>query len=198
MTIEREVFDDLVTLAEAGMASPATQKLLGECRARHPDWVAGASGPAELPRVDAPAGLEREALARTQKLLAQQRWLMFAGIALCTSPMTMVFSDRTRFVLYRDQPVVAAALYVLGLAVWAMFWWTNRRLTVAGLVRPAKKQGIRWGLVFGAVGVLMPGLIMLSAGTGQRFLWAWTGALLLVTLAAVDWAAHASRSTGRS
>jgi hypothetical protein len=190
MTIEREVYDDLVTVAEAGMASPATLKLLEECRARHPEWAAARLLPEELPRAEIPGNLEREALKRTQRLLSRRSWFMFFGIGLCAAPMTIVWTDRIEFLLYRDQPLLAGLMYALGLVSWVGFVWTNRRLTMAGLAQPPRQKRARWAWALGAMGVLAPAMMMLSHWTGHREPLIVLAAIVFVSLAAATWAAR--------
>ena len=168
MEIKREVYADLVTLAEAGVASPETLKLIELCQAAHPNWEM--PSPITHPGLQEPAppaAVERASLALTQTQLARRTWLMFFGILLCAMPMSFrISADRVTMLLFRDYPIPALLLYVAGLLCWAGFVSTSRRLTVAGLARSAgSKTRMNWAL--GATAVSLPAAIMVSTWTGQ-------------------------------
>ena len=166
--MNQEIFQDLLLLQESGMASPATQQWIAGLRESHPEWVAVPSAPLDLPSLAAPGRLERESLARTQKLLSRRSWLMGLGYFLSLSPLSFVFEGREiTFLLYRDQPAIAMALGCLALVVWAVFLWTCRRLTAAGL-QPAggAKSLLMWML--GAILAAGPIFLLLTMRSGFR------------------------------
>jgi drug/metabolite transporter (DMT)-like permease len=193
MEIRREVFDDLIAMAEAGLASPATLELIEECRTRHPEWAASQARSPVLPAVSAPVAVERESLGRTQRLLTLRSWFLCFGIFLCLSPMAFVVrGSEVAFLLRRDRPGVAAALYVAGLLCWAGFVWTSRRLTAAGLAR-GNERATRLSWMFGAMGIFLPAAITISEWTGQREPLSSLAAMAFVGFAAALWAGRVTR-----
>jgi hypothetical protein len=193
MKIEREVFQDLVTLDQSGLASEATRKLIDQCRTDHPDWIVDSVPAPALPRLEPPSDLERRSLERTQKLLRQRSWILGVALAFTFLPFTVVFTSRVNFLLYRDWPLAGAALYAIAIGLWAWYVAISRRLTMLGLV-PRSGRYARWWWIVRGMLIALPAGIMLSRWSGNREPLATIAAVAFIGLVGGLWAGRASKS----
>ena len=114
MKFHPDVFEDLLTLYNAGEASAATRALVEEQLAADPDLArrvaAGAADP-PLPAVaPAPSTAEKQSVERTRRLLRVRSQTLAMAILFTALPLSCVVRDGdVTFLVVRDAPVVAAA-----------------------------------------------------------------------------------------
>ncbi len=169
MNLEPEVYSDLVGLHDAGLASPATERLIQRLSAERPDVypVAGEPGASpSMPAIPVPGGLAERSLAATQNLLARRSMVMGFAIFCTLLPFSFAFSSRrgVTFLLARDWPAVAGMFYLAGLILWAAFVWLSARLSGLSLIKPGSAAG--W-IALG-IAVFMPSALMVQIWFDQR------------------------------
>lgn len=137
MHITDNVIRDLMPLYMAGEASPDTIRLVEEYLAHNPALRSLAMEEPPIAPVDSPPPLEKRSLEHTRSLLARKnRWLA-AAVLFTLAPFAFRFGEQgIATVLYRDMPWLAAAALLIGLAAWAGFLLTLRRLSFTGFPAP--------------------------------------------------------------
>lgn len=161
MTVTRQVIEDLLPLYEANEASPDTRRLVEDYLALHPEIRAGGF---TLPPVEPVIDLEKRAVEHTQKLLARRNGILGLAAFFNIAPLTIAFHGKTiDFLLYRDQPWLAGALFVVAAVLWAMFIHTCHRLKDSGL-----RKNSFWTWFLGGVAASIPLVIAVSEWTGKR------------------------------
>lgn len=126
MNITRDVITDLLPAYEAGEASADTRALVDTYLAENPGFAAlvaeGRRAEGRLRSTAAPpaAGVERESLQRTRKLLTERTWTVALAVLFTGMPFAFAFdSHGITFVMLRDQP--GSAVFLLG----AAFMWVR-------------------------------------------------------------------------
>jgi len=168
MNIEPEVYSDLVGLHDAGLASPATERLIQRLSTERPDLypLAGESVTSpSMPAIPVPGGLAERSLAATQTLLARRSTVMGLAIFCMLLPFSIAGNSRgVTFLLARDWPVVAGMFYLAGLILWAAFVRLSARLSGLSLIKPGSAAG--WiGL---GIAVFMPSALMVQIWFDHR------------------------------
>jgi anti-sigma factor RsiW len=139
MNVTRDVVRDLLTVYLAGDASADTRALVEEYLASDPGLKAEADGAAAglvplPPTPPSPPSAERKALAKTRELMRTRTSTLVTAVVFTALPFTFTFSGgRITFVLFRDEPVIAAAWWATAAVLWGWHIWVRRRLTVSGI-----------------------------------------------------------------
>lgn len=139
MTVTRDVVRDLLTVYLAGDASADTRALVEDYLARDPALKAeaddAAAGRLSLPPIPpSPPTAELKALAKTRELIKTRTSTLVTAVLFTALPFTFTFSGgRVTFVLFRDEPVIAAAWWVTAAVLWGWHIWIRRRLAVSGI-----------------------------------------------------------------
>jgi len=126
MTLDDDVILDLLPLYRAGLASPATERLVAAWLAAHPEVdEAGTSPP--------PAGDGLAALADAKRLARWRRRLYGLAIGLSVLLLTTnIRSEQARVISIRlvglDHPVGFAVLALCAAAAWYGYWRITKRL----------------------------------------------------------------------
>jgi hypothetical protein len=136
MKITRDVVADLWPAYESGEASADTRALVEAFLKDDPDLarILGGKGEPALPatapgpRPDA----DKKVLVAAQRMIRRRKWLQGLALFFTMLPMTSVYTDRLRFVLWRDLPALAVASLLTAAALWAAYAATGRRLKVKG------------------------------------------------------------------
>lgn len=165
MTVTRQVIEDLLPLYEANEASPDTRRLVEDYLALHPE-VRTTSSRLEftLPPVEPASELEKRAIEHTQKWLGRRNTILGLAIFFNIAPLTIAFHGKSiDFLLYRDQPWLAGALFVAAAVLWAVFIHTCHRLKDSGL-----RKNSFWTWFLGGVAASIPLVIAISEWTGKR------------------------------
>ena len=136
MKITRDVISDLLPAYMSGEASPDTRALVEELAAKDPD-IARLVESARQERSDPmlqhplalPANLERETVTRTRGVLRRRTWTLALAIWLTCLPMTYVFTERIRFLMFRDVPG-SRLLWLVAALLWMDYIRQSRRLRI--------------------------------------------------------------------
>jgi len=139
MNVTREIVKDLLPLYVSGEASADSRAVVEEHLRGDPELSrladalrAEALAPVGETPVSPASG--REALLRTKTLLRRRTWSLALAWFFTGLPLSFAFdSSGLRFLLIRDVPAADTASLALGLALWAVYAVTARRLRVSGL-----------------------------------------------------------------
>jgi hypothetical protein len=187
MPVTENVIRDLLPVYAAGEASPDTRALVEKYLETAPELKATLDSAAalELPAAAPPPALGPRALQHTRDLLARKTFL--TGFSFYFSTLAMAFLYRPwqiHWLPYRGPLIVATIFMLVGLAGWALFFNTCRRLHSTGL-QPRRSMKQIWVWMFGTWAVChMYGLVIDGwAGTHNFQLYAGPGAILVWLLA---------------
>ncbi len=139
MTVTRDVVRDLLTIYLAGDASADTRALVEEYLASDPtlkaEADAAAAGSLSLPPTPAsPPTAELQALAKTRELMKTRTSTLVLAVLFTGLPFTFAGSGgRITFVLFRDEPIIAAAWWATAAVLWVWHFRIRRRLAVSGI-----------------------------------------------------------------
>jgi hypothetical protein len=138
MTITRDVIRDLLPVYLSGEATPATVALIEEFLRNEPEMAASVREAKRLNlppllHVAAGAAVEREALLRTRRHLRGRGALMGLAIFFTLLPMSFVYTEGIRWIMWRDAPNFAAASLALGILFWTMWFLLRLKLRPSGL-----------------------------------------------------------------
>lgn len=131
MQVSANVIKDLLPLYQEGALSEDSRQLVQralEEDASLREFAALLQGITANNRPDYRATDDALAtLAKTQRLLARQRWLQGFAIFCSLAPLSFVVQEGDlRFLLLRDSPLSAALLWALATALWAAYWRSRR------------------------------------------------------------------------
>src|SRR5476649_1942880 len=132
MTVTRDVVLDLLPLYFAGEVSADTRALLDEFLRTDPDFARMSQRfntllkPSDHP--GKPDAAERRAFERTRMLVRYRNQSIGLAIAFSLAPFTFTFgSSGVQWVLMREQPVIALAWGLTGVACWVAAYIIGRR-----------------------------------------------------------------------
>ncbi len=138
MNITRNVITDLLPLYLDGEASPDKQALIEEFFILDPEFaqLVQAEQKAHLPYLDLSTTLSKETemvtLKKTKKLLLQRSLMMAFGILFLLWAVSVRFDSAGVVWMWSDTPVIAVIFLIIGLAFWAGYLITVRRLKGSG------------------------------------------------------------------
>jgi hypothetical protein len=133
MEIPREVILDLLSLMEAGVASPESRALVEDRLARDPELarLAKAQAPGWSMR-DAPKPIAKEeemkTLERAKRLMNWRSVLLALAVFFAVFPVIYSAQEQRWFWLPVESPVGAAISAALGLVCWTAFFLVARSL----------------------------------------------------------------------
>lgn len=139
MKVTRNVVNDLLPLYDAGEASEDSRALVEEFLRDNPevhreisDRSALADSLATLPIPSPGPTLERITLERTRRYIRTRNILVGLAIALWIVPFTFTFGpDGVRWILWRDNPILAVLCVVASTLISAgQTWYDWRRRRV--------------------------------------------------------------------
>lgn len=138
MKVTRDVIHDLLPAYLAGEASNDTIALVEEFLRQDPDLVRTVETLRANPLPDLPIALrptqEKETLHMTKRLLRWRGILMGFALFLTMLPMSIAWTDKTKWIFLRDAPhEVTALVWLAALACWGGFLYVRRRLQATGL-----------------------------------------------------------------
>jgi hypothetical protein len=138
MRITRDVIRDLIPLYQAGEASSDTKALVEEFLKQDPEFGREVSERTRMPfealPVELPAEHEIKTLERTKKMIRLRSWLMALAIFFTLLPFSMgVDTEKIRWSLWRDAPVLAGFSLVAAIGFWIAFYFMRRRLRATSL-----------------------------------------------------------------
>ena len=138
MKITRDVVADLWPAYESGEASSDNRALVEEFLKGDPELgrILGDEKGENLLLSAAPAlrpDADKTTVVRTQRMIRLRQWLLGFALFFTMLPGTSVYTDRLRFLLWRDLPAVAAASLMAAVALWMTYVVIGRRLRVKGL-----------------------------------------------------------------
>jgi hypothetical protein len=136
MKVTRNVVHDLLPVYFAGEASADTRELV-EAFFREDTEFAREAETKLRPQLEAvPASLppdhETKTLSRTRRILRLRGGLLGCAIFFSLVPFSFVMSDRIQWVMWTDAPSVAIPSLCAGIALWAAYVGTGRRLGTGG------------------------------------------------------------------
>ena len=144
MNMTRDVAIDLLPAYLAGEASADSRALVEEFArqdaefarmldAQRREFAASARG-LHGPVGELSPDHELRTLVRARRMAERLRWLMAVALMFTAFPFSFVFEgNRLTFLLVRDAPSLAMALWVAAVGFWIAFLTTQRRLGVSGL-----------------------------------------------------------------
>jgi predicted anti-sigma-YlaC factor YlaD len=138
MKITRDVVRDLLPAYLSGEATADTVALVEEFLKNEPEMAGNveAAKRLELPplrHIATPRTVEREALMRTRRRLQGRGILLGLALFFTMLPMSFVFTDTIRWVMWRDSPGMASASAALALLFWTMWILLRVKLRSTGL-----------------------------------------------------------------
>lgn len=133
MNVTEAVINDLLPLYAANECSADTRALVDAYLQTHPEVAARLAdatrtalrGPIPTNAIDT---AERQALARTQRLLNQRTWFMAMAIFFTLLPFSFIVSNGQFRWLLHDSPTYALAYGAIGAVVWIVYFVWRRRL----------------------------------------------------------------------
>ena len=135
MKVTRNVVNDLLPLYQAGEASEDSRALVDEFLRDNPDYqreisersaLADSLATQSLPPPD--PNLERTTLERTRRYIRTRNILVGLAIALWIIPFTFTFGpDGVRWILWRDNPILAVLCVVASTLISAGQTWYDWR-----------------------------------------------------------------------
>lgn len=138
MNVTRDVIRDLLPLVLAGEASADSRALVEGFLAQDPELArAAAKEPGRLAAADIPSTLTQEdemkTIVKTRRLVRKQSVLLACAILFTLLPVSFASDAHGTRWIWADAPLGAALVAGLGLACWAMYFWTRRTLRAHGL-----------------------------------------------------------------
>jgi hypothetical protein len=139
MKITRNIITDLLPLYLDGEASPDTQALIEEFFVQEPEFaqLVQAEQKAHLPDDDLFTTLSKETemvtLEKTKKLLRQRSLTMAFGIVFTLWAVSFRIDSAGPVWMWSETPIIAVIFLIMGLAFWAGYFNTARRLNESGL-----------------------------------------------------------------
>lgn len=133
MNVSIDVINDLLPLYAANECSADSRRLVEEYLRSHPEagaLMADAMRSALRPPL--PLGgaddAEREALARTQRLLRLRSWFMPLAIFFTMVPFSFIVSNGTFRWLFAESPVHIAIYETIAIMLWILYFITRTKL----------------------------------------------------------------------
>ena len=139
MNITRNVITDLLPLYLEGEASPDTQALIEEFFIQDPTFaqLVQEEQKTHLPVGDLSPTLSKETemvtLEKTKKLLRQRSLMMAFGIVFTLWAVSFHFDSAGLVWMWSGTPIIAVIFLIIGLAFWAGYLHTLRRVKESGL-----------------------------------------------------------------
>ena len=133
MNVSIDVINDLLPLYAANECSADSRRLVEEYLTSHPEAAARMADamPSAL-RAPLPLGggdaAERDALARTQRLLRLRSWFMPLAIFFTLVPFSFIVSNGTFRWLFAESPVYIAIYETIAVMLWILYFITRKKL----------------------------------------------------------------------
>ena len=139
MNVTRDVILDLWPAYESGEASPDTKALVEEYLRQDLELARMLKerppGTQDL-AVELPPDLQARTFERTKKMINIRSWLLSLGICLTWASLFVAVWDFERgdqtvkgtFIMWRDQPAVAAVCLAAAVCCWIAYYLVRRRL----------------------------------------------------------------------
>ena len=129
-----DVMKDLITLHQAGEASPGTARLVEQYLREHPDVAGRLATP--LPVAEPTAASKDEclkAMRSTQRLIAWRMGVMGFALVTLLVPFTFRFDSTGIHPLFFDNKKFVMAAEGVSAMAWGVFVYLSERLRRAGL-----------------------------------------------------------------
>ena len=131
--LPRAVFDDLLTVYQAGEASGPTRQLVEDYARAHPDFAQSLTATPAIPTAPPPE-LELKTLRHTQSLLRSRGLLFGFALAATAAPLSLaVEKGEVTWWMIRDAPDASASFLLLAIMLWIAWALVGRRLRASGL-----------------------------------------------------------------
>jgi hypothetical protein len=129
-----DVMKDLVTLHQAGEASPGTARLVEQYLREHPDLAARLATPLPVP---APAAASKDAclqaMRSTQRLIVWRMGVMGFALVTMLVPFTFWFDSTGVHPVFFDNKKFMIVAEGVSAMAWGVFVYLSERLRRAGL-----------------------------------------------------------------
>ena len=137
MTMTRNVVKDLLPIYLLGEASDDTRRLVEEFLATDDALRRDVESARRfsLPSIpDAAPTAEKAALDATRQLLKHRTSTLVLAVLFTLLPFSFVVKhSQVTFVMFRDEPAIAAAWWATAAVLWVWHFLIRRRLRVSGL-----------------------------------------------------------------